>query len=133
MVRSLTFSLTTGESTDNVLHKLGGSDFLQPFRLIVDAHLTDRGRKYAKSLARFIDCMIPRIMSDPSDQRQQFRKAEIEKFFEDQFSQPSIRMGDSAGPGTPVGKLPRSMGLMLDDLPPEKSFSVVCRVISTEQ
>lgn len=46
-----------GESTDNLTHKLGGSRNLQFTRLIpLDASLTNRGRKYAKALATFIDC-----------------------------------------------------------------------------
>lgn len=62
--------------------------------------------------------------SDILDQRQEFRRAEIEKFYEDKFAQPSLRMADSPGPGTPIGKLRHILILTLDDLPPEKSFSV---------
>src|SRR5271170_4065889 len=125
MVRPLTSSLTTGESTDNVLHKLGGSRALRPFHLMVDAHLTDKGRKYAKTLTRFIDCITPCVGSNLLDQRQEFRRAEIERFYEEKFAQPSLRMADSPGPGTPIGKQPHSLNLMLDDLLPEKSFSVI--------
>ena len=125
MVHPLKPSLTTGESTDNVLHKLGGGRAIWPFHLIVDAHLTDRGRKYAKTLTRFIDCITPCILFNLLDQRQEFRRAEIEQFYEEKFAEPSLRMLDSSGPSTPTGTPQHSPSLMLDDLPPEKSFSVV--------
>ena len=35
---------------------------LEPLLLILDAHLTDKGRKYAKALAGFIDCMDALIL-----------------------------------------------------------------------
>jgi len=48
----------------------------------------------------------------------------MEKFYEEKFAQPSIRMGDSPSPGTPIGTLKFATALIVDDLPPEKSFSV---------
>jgi hypothetical protein len=36
-------------------------------------------------------------------QRQEFRKHELEKFYEEKFAEPSVKMADSTGPSTPVG------------------------------
>jgi len=59
-------------------------------------------------------------------QRQEFRKHELEKFFERKFAEPSFRIpsADSAGPSTPVGTISLCTSPNLDFAPPEKSFSV---------
>jgi hypothetical protein len=53
-----------GESTDNVLHKLGGSTYILNVWLTLDAHLNERGKKYAKALAKFIDGYILNKLSN---------------------------------------------------------------------
>jgi hypothetical protein len=50
----------SGETTDNVLHKLGGSILsCLAHANMSDASLTEKGSKYAKALAKFVDCSQP--------------------------------------------------------------------------
>ena len=54
------------------------------------------------------------VQAKISDERQEFRKHEMEKFFEEKFAEPSVKIPSiSTSPSTPI-----------DVIPPEKSFSV---------
>ena len=72
-------------------------------QLILDASLTERGRKYAKALARFIDCNSSYSILIIPVQREEFRTREIEKYYADKLSEVSVKLPDSPGPGTPTG------------------------------
>jgi hypothetical protein len=42
-------------------------------------------------------------MLTPLVQRQEFRRHELERFYQERLAEPSVRMPDSAGPSTPTG------------------------------
>jgi 6-phosphofructo-2-kinase len=72
-----------GESEDNATGRIGG-----------DAHLTPRGRKFGRALARFMDY-----------QKSEFRQHQLEKYVQNQhFLQTEAEKHGSSGTSTPVSE-----------------------------